>query len=433
MKKNNILLKVLVMAVALTAVGCATNKPASNKTSTSTEAPAAGTAAAFKYEAQLNEAIAAKNADLSAKIIDEKTLIQSDWDAYVEAVKAQFKQNLLTAKVKDKDIDGVLADPAVQAKLDLKKAEFKVVDSAEVMLDEAIAARGAEDMAKFKRGSGTVDAAAAVPYVPADTNLKSTVVPLVASAYDNLVKSKGDNARLFRVIEVAPVKNIYGQKLDNVRIVRVELNGIEGYQSGEDAVFFVGSESPVFFRLKADDCVLLPIKRGDLEIRDGERDSNSGEFTQFGGDAPSSNLEVGLVSNVKFKDGNTSFADYGALADAGLKATVVFRYSDMPAGVMQSHPSAFKTGAASLDRNSILADLRIGGCNASGNSCVFDLAFNDEWFNYINLGSILAVNGVPVEYMQPTEAEIKARSRYRQQIVSNESNIVDYYRQNAGR
>jgi hypothetical protein len=171
--------------------------------------------------------------------------------------------------------------------------------------------------------------------------------------------------------------------------------------------------------------VLLPVPKNDLQVRDVATASSLGENTT--GRSPSNSLADVFVSNVQFKPTASYFVNDSALAALDKKATIVFRFANREAGVMQMYPTAYRTRSTSLDRNSIVADLRLGGSNdIDGNVCIFDLANNDEWFNYINISIILAIDGIPIDYMQPTEEVIRARSRYRQQIVNNRNRLLNH-------
>jgi hypothetical protein len=124
------------------------------------------------------------------------------------------------------------------------------------------------------------------------------------------------------------------------------------------------------------------------------------------------------VSNIRFTA--PYFACDAELAATGDKVTVLFPIVDNRTMETSSFPDLYKTGSSSLNKDSIgraIRNLSHGLDDPNSNPFVFDLAFNDEWFNIINIREIKAVNGVPAAYMTETEAERAAREEFKRRSL----------------
>jgi hypothetical protein len=251
------------------------------------------------------------------------------------------------------------------------------------------------------------------------------------AAYRKLLRDYEGQITQFKVLSVMPLVNMYGQQTLSRQVIRVDINGNGRWDDNVDASIMLSHTAKIYHNVQAGDVVCLPVGVNDLEddnTSGADWDTLAAELQARAaktGAAVESNDGPNLEYTIgkKFKGGLEYFRPLTDLYDVGLKPIAVFKPKDARYGRIAPFAGVYYV-KSSRDRDSVHSFLdSYRGDLAGNNPHVYDA------FNILAVSRILAVNGVPVEFMDEMKPE--ERARLMQDSWENSENIRKFYAQNA--
>ena len=242
----------------------------------------------------------------------------------------------------------------------------------------------------------------------------------IVRAYSDLVRDRGDNATLFEVNGIFIPTNIYGQPMNGVKMLGLEMDGVVGYNSETDAVIFVSYMTPEFYSIRVGSRILLPAPSSAFEIIEGGQGIITGGNSML-------NLfdEDGIfravhrapaTRGIRFRSGVTGLQRSEEQRDAGYKLTVVFEVLQGELGDIMGYPRIYRTRIRSFQPADIVRDIREAGARRVEYDSPYQFDFHPDvgmGINVINVSSILAVDGVPTSFIAMDRDGIETRARIR--------------------
>jgi hypothetical protein len=242
------------------------------------------------------------------------------------------------------------------------------------------------------------------------------------AAYRKLLRDSGNDITQFSVLEVDSPVNIYGQIIMGCKVVKIDVNGNGRWDDDVDATIMLSHTSNVYHNVKKGDVICLPIRESDfVDDNDlpGIASARVGQAADSSEGGDSGLPDLTPVTGKKFRSGLGYFRPSSELYEEGLKPIAVFRPEDARYGKAAPFAAVYYI-KSSRDRNSVREFLNGYRANLAGNNPhVYDA------FNIICLSRILAVNGVPVEFME--ELPAAERARLAQDAWENSERIRQLY------
>jgi hypothetical protein len=250
----------------------------------------------------------------------------------------------------------------------------------------------------------------------------------IARAYADTLIKEGDKATLFNVANIIVLKNIYGQRMDGVAMVGLNLGGRGDFDSEKDAVIFVSYRAPEFYVIGGQrqygtegSKILIPAPTSSFSrlnahetggAVDGVKLAEYITNGEFNGAAA-----AGIFStNIRFASDSRGLASSAEIAKRGDKFTVVFPTLSGEVGDITAYPKVYFTKLSSVQPEAIKQELRELGVSRAEYESPYIFDFNPEFgmgINLINIPYILAVDNVPVGFIDATKYIINLRAQIR--------------------
>ncbi|MDR1420189.1 MAG: CsgG/HfaB family protein [Treponema sp.] len=246
------------------------------------------------------------------------------------------------------------------------------------------------------------------------------------AAHRKFLRDNEGKVTQFKVLSVNRLINIYGQRTSGCLVIRVDVNGNGRWDDNVDGTIMFSHTSKIYSNVQAGDVVSLPVPANDLEddkVSGADRDAlAAGQRVQAAGAQANDGPNLEYTIGKKFKGGLGYFKLSTDLYDEGLQPIAVFSPEDDRYGRIA--PFAFVYNVkSSRDRDGIRDFLDGFRGNLAGNNPHLYAARN-----ILSVHRILAVNGVPVEFMDEIKPE--ERAKLIQESYENSLKIREFYASN---